>query len=513
MRAVVAHWTTSSPPYSQFDLERAYRLRFAFAVAKPGGHIFRLDEHNSYAGPTKIVEAVAGGACFVVEVLDEILAVDQDDPEQESDLMNLCDRALAQGLRPILLASGSRGRHHLFVRIEDRSTREELAGAAQQRRLDVRRSIRPPLAPHRRGGASQLVFPKDPEEALRDLRPRRPRPPLTERMERLLAYGEGENRYPSRSEAEEAVALAAVNADWCYEEFREALLDDHNAIGDKARELRGTPRGPWTAERYLALTWQKALERWVQEPPFLARSELLAEIQAAIDSSPWPGRTGTTDYAILEAMLEIAQEAGSPVFTASHRQIAERAGVSHKTVSKAVSAEQRLGRWVERLRIGTEETATEWQLRVPEGNRLPRGRRTGPLLPHTPHRGVAGNGEITRLSPGRDAFRRSGLGKAAFQVLQHLDPREPRNRAELARATGRHRSTVSACLRDLWEFGLAKRVEGGWVQGLPGALEALDTVAEVLGTGGAGERQRDQHRYLEHKRRRVDPSTGEILEA
>ena len=99
--------------------------------------------------------------------------------------------------------------------------------------------------------------------------------------------------------------------------------------------------------------------------------------------------------------------------------------------------------------------------------------------------------ETVRLTQlGHDAFRWSGLGKTGADIFFALKALDQASVAELAEATGRAKPTVYRKLKLMEGLLMAEHLgQGQWR-----ALEVdLDSVAEVLGTAGQGERQHERH--------------------
>jgi len=151
--------------------------RFAEAVAKPGSIVLLLGPDNRKQGWASLDEAILSGQAFAVEVRDNILAVDADSPQSGAYLQDVLTPELeAQGLHPVLVASGQHGHRHLFLRLQApliRTIRTQIVEDEKTRdiTLDVRSKIRPPLSPHRLGLQPALLHPPTPTAALERLAP------------------------------------------------------------------------------------------------------------------------------------------------------------------------------------------------------------------------------------------------------------------------------------------------------------------------------------------------------
>jgi hypothetical protein len=190
----------------------------ALAVAEPGRHALLIDRNNDAVGWLSLPHAVSSGRCFTVKVAKDILALDADSVEKGRFVEEKARILLeAQGFPCVVVASGRDGHRHLFALIPEASQKETWASLFRKDGLDVRDTIRPPLAPHRSGLPVRLVYPVTPELALEALKRRgsvdrsRERK-LSRRMYQLLRFGDREGRYKSRSEVAMAIATAAVNA-------------------------------------------------------------------------------------------------------------------------------------------------------------------------------------------------------------------------------------------------------------------------------------------------------------
>src|SRR5262249_2629342 len=136
--------------------------------------------------------AVVSGRPYLVEVQRTMFATDADVADAANRISVLTGELIAVHLRPVRIASGQPGRFHLFCRIADHDTRPRFADRARSLGLDVRRTIRPPLAPHRAGGMSYPLNPANWHEALAALDPLRPaHRPLSPAIFRLLRNGNG----------------------------------------------------------------------------------------------------------------------------------------------------------------------------------------------------------------------------------------------------------------------------------------------------------------------------------
>ena len=182
-------------------------------------------------------------------------------------------------------------------------------------------------------------------------------------------------------------------------------------------------------------------------------------------SIPWPGRSGTTDLNVLHGLYAIAFVCGRLEVQASLRQIAEKAGVeSFRTAGRAAKRLEQRG-WLKRTRRGSYSLENSKPIAAePSAWRLTRPRR----LLQTGHINAASGGfnepvcnATVSTEPGAvsfnvsacnsftaDVWRRGALGPTAHRVWCALSADHVRSAAEVARALGCHRSTVTRILRE-----------------------------------------------------------------
>lgn len=181
-------------------------LAFAQAIARPGGKALLIDEHNKAVRWVSLEAAAENGMAFAVDVANDIVAIDADHPGREPDVIHLAELVERDGCSPVLVNSGRPGHLHLFARVGDPKPRDRYKRRARALRLDVRQTIRPPLAPHRLGLPVSLRSPADPAAALAALAPhhRAARPLAPKWMDLLRTGNHAEYGYPSRSHAIQA---------------------------------------------------------------------------------------------------------------------------------------------------------------------------------------------------------------------------------------------------------------------------------------------------------------------
>ncbi len=312
------------------------------------------------------------------------------------------------------------------------------------------------------------------------------------RNAKSLLKGENIDRYPSRSEAEQAIIASLVNAGHAFESVQ-SLFAAFPAAG-KFKELYS--KDPRNAVRWLRHSFNEAL-MWSSTHESPGRQYAGKAMEWAL-SRAWTGRTGAVDQATFIAHCQIAHRAGRVEYQASCRDLAELAQVSNITAARATHRLADAG-WVVLTRPATALLSHVYRLGQ---------------LSTLPHSGVVG--ECTSLSiTHHDAFRArgygntfraSGLGLSARQVYDELR-REALTIKELAARTGRHPRTVRRALTRMMrvvdaETGdvlqMVEQVGGRWR--ICGDVD-LDRVARALGTygGGSWQHARDERERSEHR--------------
>jgi predicted transcriptional regulator len=252
---------------------------------------------------------------------------------------------------------------------------------------------------------------------------------------------------------------------------RHALKNPHTS-GEAEQYAKGK------AQRYAMRLYDDAVE-FVKHHPAddqngtsLKLVEQLAGLEAL---SCWKGQKGLTDIAVLRALHQVGMEAGSRVFSASSRQLAERAGRTRVTVEKSLRRLEATGH----IKLGKKasgQDASTYELA-----------EVMPLESASPIRG-AGSGIVSRTEALPDVFR--SLGQSAFRVWRALDDVDSATIADTQQATGLSRKTVEEALLRLLSAGLALDVEAGcWVR----RDDDLNDLAVSIGADGQAQAQRERH--------------------
>jgi len=425
------------------------------------------------------------------------------DPELTSDQIKaLLTQA---GVRLVECRSGPEGSGHIFATWQERiphsqmwrvfrafTEKVDLPIDSSPMRNPKEGCIRPPLSKHYSWGRSRPVCDVyealdvletgNPPEAWQALAKTLGVPLLSPRMEELLFHSDAQGRYPSGSEMTQAVVMAHVNVGSTVEKCLEDLLDPNNEGGEEARSQRNP-------QKYIAHCWENAQEWAAQHPLVSTRPKTpaaLATIRDAVEMYPWKGQAGQTNWAVLNAHLQIAERVGRIRYNASVRDLAQLAGVSStETVTMANRRLRKRGWLTSFHRTGVGKAAL-WELRIP--NDL-RSVHTS-LSEHETYGRNGGKESLIRPEDrqlqSHDIWRRSGgLGKGAARIYIALW--EPRSMEDLAQALDPMKPrSVSRYLRLLAKYGLAVRNGDLWQRG----TVTLDEAVKGMRVAGAGQRQK-----------------------
>lgn len=319
------------------------------------------------------------------------------------------------------------------------------------------------------------------------------KPDLLKIPRRTLALlnGQGIESYESRSHAEQAIIVGLINVGFDFEGIL-YLFREYKAAG-KFHQLNQTK--PKKAMHYLQLSYENALQ-FVSKNEGKARRFTKRVILWAENRS-WPGQTGSSDRAVFLAHADIAHRSARWEYAASARELAEIAGCSRNTATRAT---HRLmaANLLSLVLAATADLANVYRLNLPE--------QSG-TLPHP---------QDVRKCPKlfqHDAFRHGGgLGKSAFEVYERLLSQSATAR-ELANSTGRNIKTVARVLKRMSDelIDVATGEIMSMVQNEGDSWHALDVdldrVAEIVGTSGTGEKQRKKH-IQERARHRLSLTAG-----
>lgn len=343
---------------------------------------------------------------------------------REGEVLALARVLDAAGVQWVQARSVPSGHTHLLATLTDPADHQEMRTVAQAlravaRHLDVTPllnpvtgCIRPPGSPHRAGGTSRLVG--DEAHGLETLKtgtsphawrrlvewarthgPERPRPAsavmlanlpirggypclrtrkraLPEDMHCLLWDGDTAGRYGgNRSAMAMGITLSLQHAGHTFEQYR-VLAADPAAQGLDHLRLRKTRRGGFvdrTDRTACGRMWRDALRFAVTRPAVTRVVDPtvyleLARIAEAVLSASWGGQPGTSNRAVMDAMLHRGVRLRRAELSVSVRDLASDAGVSKSTAAAALRRLSALG-WVGVVSGGTGTDASTYRLMTP----------------------------------------------------------------------------------------------------------------------------------------------------
>ncbi|MFF0284062.1 hypothetical protein ACFYSW_27520 [Rhodococcus aetherivorans] len=334
--------------------------------------------------------------------------------------------------------------------------------------------------PHRPAGAVRIVDPA--------CNPRldRPRRRLTDTTRALLDTAPTPGA--DRSAIVHSIFLGMARAGHSLADARAAAATAPGLV--RLREDRA--RGRDDTDRQ----WRRALDTaagFTPAPPATRApiDDELDRIEAAIGSDPahWARPGGASDERILYALVAVARTARSRTVDIDCRRLAQAAAVDASTVSRRLRVLAHES-WVRCVRTGSGTRAATWQLELPD-----------PVAPHP----VATQGEPAPF-PGPPSgllehhthdlwAHRSGLGAVAARIHWAAISGKPcisgagRNPVEVAALTGYSLATVTRNLSALVHLGLPTRARTD----TPDLREQLDRAADRVGASGVGAQRVRRH--------------------
>lgn len=446
-------------------------------------------------------------------------------------LVGLLDEA---GLSPVVCASGPSGGRHVWAALADSVDADTVATLARLARhlcptLDLAPltnpatgCVRPPGAPHRAGGTSNVVSgdlngllaptgtaaavralvehlaalvgaaePSGPLEANRPL-------PLDDHGHPYLPGPRRDLPAVSRAALEEdavfgdasavlwRVLIGAAAARWKHADVA-ALVTTSPGL-EHLRSYRvstGTstqrvPREPGDVAATLARQWGKAVSHVTttprqigEDPTFDARADAIAahvrDIQARADAAAgrWSGGRGPADRRVLDVLSILALQALTLDLEADIRRLGLLAGIGRETARVALHRLAADG-WVTRVREAEGARAACWRLHSHGDihSKEPKGRSQADPRP-------AGAGAAERLSLleiltqriracAHDVFTLApGLGHAAGNLYARATSTE-RDLAQFVRDVGTTRDRAAKLLDRLTDAGLLTCSPTGW---------------------------------------------------
>ena len=310
------------------------------------------------------------------------------------------------------------------------------------------------------------------------------RPNIPRRAFALL-NGDGVEHFHSRSEAEQSIIVSLINSGKGFDSVKN-LFSNYPAAGKFA--------GLYAENRQSAISWlrrsyDKGLE-WAKTHESEGR-KMAKRAMSWAQSIPWQGRTGATDRAVFISHCQIAFRAGRITYSASARELAEKAGVTHPTASRATN--RLIGKGIlSREKRSTVDCAAIYRLNTEGAN------FTTSSLPTCE--------EVVNIAS-HDTWRIRGLGKTGAEIWKALKDKGPMTKIGLRDYTGRHITTINRKLNlmaklvdsSTGEVLSLVAVEGDKWHAINGDL---DLIAQIIGTAGLGKRQREKHRAERRAHRR-----------
>lgn len=469
--------------------------RLALAIAVPGKKARLIEPDNSAGSLVRLHDAVDSGQAFLVTLRDDIVAFDFDDPAHTLLIAEVAQEIRRAGAQPVIWNSGRPDHQHVLGRVgpEERARIEALVAERSGTKQIARRSVRPPLSPHRNGLAVSLVEPDSVGEAalrlrdpnLDDVVPRHPTR-LSPEMGRLLRAGERKVGDTSPSGVVQSLLVAMVNAHWNRDRAFKVLAKRENK-GGASLQQRLADEGERAAHRWFDLCWRRAEEFVRDNPSWSGRHdavEALADAKATVGLAVWEGSEGQKVKAVLTAVLDVALSRGAVEVQVSVRQIAEGAGLSRDSVMVKYLPALQNKRLLTKVKKHQGKGSTTYRINL-------KAIRSLPLSIYPAGREISGG----QLSADDDAFRQGGgLGKAGHAILEALV--ETGTPSDVSERTNLPLSSVRRLLGLMRTGGLVTEVNGVWGRREP--LEALQgalaTFAYEAGVSTVGERQRLFHK-------------------
>ncbi len=447
----------------------------------------------------------------------DVLAWDLDDPRALAGLTELISALDERHVPRLLVPSGRPGHQHLWAVVPDARQRDQWQSLASIHGLPpARRTIRPPLTPHRLNGPASCTLSSQALEAFSAAistarrTPAPTRAPL--RWNQLLRTGQwpaGHIGDQTGSALTWQICIGAIRDGITLPQLAALLSDPDNAGGDAYRR-----KGHAWLARHVWEPAALAATRPRVDSPDGAHHELDL-LTAATELAAWPGKSGGTDLMVLRALVAQGRRFATITPSMSHRQVAEAAPCSRNTVGAAVRRLSAAG-WLQAADVGRGRTKpgegiTEHQEEL-------RGTRWRLLLNH--HRRAAAIEHLARIRAmggtprartglsvtgprALDVLRWGGAGLQGARVLEQLE-QSPLTGPQLALRLGLNCGNLRArLLPRLAALGLIERSRGLWQ--VPAGLDAaLEQAAEALGLAGKTAstvlaHARERQAYVEHR--------------
>lgn len=547
--------------------EREAWLLTAAISPRPSVRVATVDAYgtalNTYARTQAITTPAPPGAPWAVNLADEtgqfrLLCFDLDatkgDPEADSTRLSALLEA--HGIEHLVTVSGPSGGRHVWCALEHGADAQAVADLAHLVRagcpsLDIAPlsnpatgCVRPPGAPHRHGGTSQVLSGSEhvlthptttaaqlaalcaalSEQITAQHHAENPKGEVTVATDRAgrpylpgvrgelppasqAALSGAEAAAQDASRALWIVLIGAAAASWHLADLGPLVADAPGMEHVRTRRGPGstrTSRPLGEQRRVLAHHWARAV-RWAAENPrasegadptfaprALAVTQRAMTCQYRADASPgrWATGTGPSDRRVLDALCYLSAQAVAADVEADIRRLALMCGIGRETARTSLLRLAEQG-WITQTAPAEGRQAARWSLHETPHPPLSTPSDTenrSQALTRPPHTGPALRTRLLdqlgdRLAAGaHDAFaHRTGLGRQAGNLYASLSATDPVSITVLATATGHTRTQIEKLLHALAAHHLIVRRRRGWVRL---ALSRRDRAARVLGCHG-----------------------------
>lgn len=280
------------------------------------------------------------------------------------------------------------------------------------------------------------------------------------------------------------VLLGAVAAHWRLGDVAELVdrspgLEHARSIRDRSTRTRRPARGPQSVQAVLARQWTKAVQHVAardqqtgDDPTFEPRAlDIERQVRGVQDRARavggrWLARGGPADRRVLDALCFLALQAVSASVEADIRRLALLAGVGRETARSALLRLAADG-WIMRARMAEGPHAAHWLLVPPAAlHRDSEESRSqaDPRPAGTALRSALLHELGSRLNAGtHDVFTLSpGLGLLSGTIYGHLT-QFAMSTLDIARRMGVSADTLLPSLMRLESAGLVQLVAGDWI--------------------------------------------------
>jgi hypothetical protein len=303
---------------------------------------------------------------------------------------------------------------------------------------------------------------------------RLPKIPTISRLAWSLLKGNNQNRYRSRSEAEQALLTSLINTGFEFENILELFISYPGPGKFKEKYIHNPEEGI----RYLKHSYKKAKGYAISN---ISRGRQIAiNAQQWALSRPWKGRTGAYDRAVYLAHTKIAYRCGKVAYAAPSRDLGELTNISHMAATNATKRLMKVGL----IKLEEQAVANLANMYSLHGDFI---------------NSQSFNLQIKDHQYSHDVFSYFGLGKSSELIWEQLQ-QGPKTFAELVERTGKSKPTVKKWLEKM--SGIVDYKTGEWIsmvylQGemwLANPDVNLDSIAVILGVAGTNEQRKRVHR-------------------